>query len=186
MKLPQLSEIPYKSIPVLEFRGYNHNVRIKDSEMYDMQNLTSSLYPVLSLRKPRGTVRDLTKANGIFVKNMLAWVDQVEFIYNWAFKGLVSDSPKQLVSMGAYILIFPDKKYYNTITDEFGNLENTYTLFTNDTATITGCKIDGTDADASTSSYVKITTSSGIHVGFSLRFLCFEAESDDDGRPLMR
>ena len=36
------------------FRGYNHNLRIDDSEFYDMKNMTSDYYPVLAPRKQRG------------------------------------------------------------------------------------------------------------------------------------
>lgn len=38
------------------------------------------------------------------------------------------DCPKHLVSMGAYVVIFPDKKYINTLDlSDFGNLEASYT-----------------------------------------------------------
>ena len=36
------------------FLGYNHNLRIGDSEFFDMENLTSDFYPVLSPRGARG------------------------------------------------------------------------------------------------------------------------------------
>lgn len=35
------------------FGGYNHNPVINDGEFYDMQNMTSDLYPVASVRKAR-------------------------------------------------------------------------------------------------------------------------------------
>ena len=54
MKRPQL---PYRSVErsmIDTFRGYNHNLRIGDGEAWEMQNMTSDLYPVLSPRKKRG------------------------------------------------------------------------------------------------------------------------------------
>ena len=54
MKYPTLTEL-YTSRDMIDaFRGYNHNLRIADGEFYDMKNLTSSDYPVLSPRPKRG------------------------------------------------------------------------------------------------------------------------------------
>ena len=52
----------YPTLPVNEtsrqiveyFKGYNHNLRIADGEFFDMKNMTSDHYPVLSPRKKRG------------------------------------------------------------------------------------------------------------------------------------
>ena len=40
------------------FAGYHHSLRIGDGEFYDMENLTSDDYPVLSSRRGRGSVYD--------------------------------------------------------------------------------------------------------------------------------
>lgn len=102
--------------------GYNHNLRIKDGEFYDMRNMTSDLLPVARPRGGRGCVRKLTSPNGLFAHDKLCWVDGTDFYYDGAVKGTVSDTKKQFVRMGAYVLIWPDKKYYNAYTDEFGSL----------------------------------------------------------------
>ena len=54
MRLPTLSGVATSREMVDTFRGYNHNLRIGDGEAWDMRNMTSDLYPVLSPRKPRG------------------------------------------------------------------------------------------------------------------------------------
>ena len=54
MKYPKLKEIPTSRELVDVFKGYNHNLRIGDGEFYDMTNLSSDNYPVLSPRKQRG------------------------------------------------------------------------------------------------------------------------------------
>lgn len=41
------------------FLGYNHNSRIREGEFYEMQNLCSSEYPSLSVRKPRNCILSL-------------------------------------------------------------------------------------------------------------------------------
>lgn len=151
--LPYLNEIKTNRTVVLDFKGYNHNQSINDGEFFNMQNLSSSFYPVLSLRKPRGTVQELTSPKGLFAKNKLAWVDGTSFVYDSKTKGQVENSEKKFVSIGAYILIFPDKKYYNISSGEFGSLESSYN--TTSSVTVIGCQLDGTPI--SPASYIKIT-----------------------------
>ena len=155
MHLPNLNDSDKQIKQIVDFRGYNHNPSIIDGEFYDMFNLSSSQYPVLSPRKPRGTVQVLTSPNGIIAKNALAWVDGTNFYYNGVIKGTVSNNQKQLLSMGAYILIFPDKVYYNTSTDVFGNLETTFS--TSESVPIYRCTLDGTIS--STGLYLRIIIS---------------------------
>ena len=133
------------------FGGYNHNIRIPDGEFYDMKNMTSSHYPVLSPRGKRGTFQypesdqPVThKTNGIISKDALCYVDGGRlYINEHPVEGLnLVDSHKQLISMGAYIIIMPDKKYVNTADlSEYGDIEASFT--TSSTVTYTMCRIDG-------------------------------------------
>lgn len=111
------------------FLGYNHNLRIGENEFYDMQNMTSDDYPVLSTRPGRGVYFvEGGYASRLIAKNELCYVEGTKFVFGSVFgsdrieMGL-NDEPKQLVSMGAYVIIFPDKKWINTICDEHGNYE---------------------------------------------------------------
>ena len=54
MKLPKLKEIKTSRQMVDVFKGYNRNLRIGDGEFFDMKNMTSDHYPVLSPRGKRG------------------------------------------------------------------------------------------------------------------------------------
>ena len=155
MILPTLNEIATSRDVVEEFRGYNHNLRIGDGEFYDMKNLTSSYYPVLAPRCKRGVYEypegsgESHTPNGLVSKDALCYVDGTKlFVNNKEIIGLeLSDSPKQLISMGAYIIIMPDKKYVNTkdFTD-MGNIEASFPSTEGETLTVTYemCKIDGT------------------------------------------
>ena len=109
------------------FLGYNHNLRISESEFYDMQNMTSDFYPVLSPRKQRGvyeTPFPLESPNGLIAKDALCYVDGSYFVMNqYRFDMGLSDGPKQLISMGANVIIMPDKKYFNTQKMTYGDLE---------------------------------------------------------------
>ena len=106
----------------VRFGGYNHNLYAQDGELWDMENLTSDFFPLLSPRRPRYQVETLTKPNGLYAKDGLYWVDGTGFYAEGEKKGDVSDSKKVFSSLGAYIIILPDKAYYNKLTGEFGSL----------------------------------------------------------------
>ncbi len=110
-----------------KFGGYNHTLGAGNGELWDMQNMTSDLYPLLSPRKPRYLVNTLTKPNGFYAHDGLYWVDGTGFYADGTLKGSVTDSSKQFTSLGAYIVILPDKKYYNVLEDEFGSMEASWT-----------------------------------------------------------
>lgn len=109
-----------------QWRGYCHTLGAGDGEIYDMENLCSDHYPVLSTRRKRWTLRTLTKPNGLFSWDKLCWVDGTTFYYDGTAKGSVSDGAKTFAALGAYVVILPDKKFYNVETDEFGSLESSW------------------------------------------------------------
>lgn len=109
------------------FQGLWHNEIVKENHLYDMKNMCGDLTPAISPRMGRTKVRTITKPNGLFVKDGLCWVDGTGFYYNGEVKGTVTDSEKVFGRLGAYVIIYPDKVYYNTYTDEFGALAATWT-----------------------------------------------------------
>lgn len=150
MQLPILNTIPQTRQVTDVFAGYNHNLVIGDGEFYDMENLTSDFYPVLSPRAGRGKYVDAACPLGMICKDGLCYVDGSELYINGsAVSGLALDpsTEKTLVSMGAYIIIFPDKKYVNTVnTTDHGSLEAVYTSTGNVSVSLT--KIDGSVYDS--------------------------------------
>ena len=132
------------------FYGYNHNLRISDSEFFDMKNMTSDYFPVLAPRNKRGVYADSGKARGLIAKDKLCYVDGSMFVIGderieMGLSTKEADCPKDLISMGAYVIIMPDRKYINTIKDgatyEHGNIDATYTTTTDvqfQLCTITG------------------------------------------------
>lgn len=120
---PTLQETSNSVEMLTSFGGYNHNERISDNEFYDMENLSSNAYPAASIRKQRVTVEELDNPNGILEKDALVWIDGTSVYYNGeditaktlGTQGLtLTNDQKTLVSMGAYLLIWPDKIYINT------------------------------------------------------------------------
>lgn len=128
------------------FLGYNHNLRIGDSEFYDMKNMTSDYYPVLTPRGRRGVYKDGIRANGIIAKDKLCYVDGSAFVMgDERIEMGLTDGTKDLISMGAYVIIMPDKKYINTIKKgnkyEHGDIDATFTTTANVSFTL--CTLTG-------------------------------------------
>lgn len=147
--MPQLPTLDYEYTDrevTDTFAGYNHKLKIGAGEFYDTENLTSAYYPLLAERKKRGLVKQLTAPGGLLGKEELAYVDNGTLYYNGeptALTGLTAGE-KQLVSMGAYICVFPDKKYYNTAdAGDHGSMEAYYT--STGTVKYTMCRADGTE-----------------------------------------
>lgn len=145
---PELRELPVKREMVDVFRGYNHNLRIGDDEFFDMKNLTSNDFPVLSPRSARGIYATPSAVTGMVAKDTLCYVDGSDLILNGERigMGLNDEGPKNLISMGAYVIIMPDKKYINTadLTDK-GDIEAS--LETTKEVEIFPCTLDGVDID---------------------------------------
>ena len=147
MKLSMMNELQASRDMVDAFGGYNHNLRIGNGEFYDMHNLSSDNYPVLSPRRPRGVYATPSIPQGMVSKDSLCYVDGGDFIINEyrVPMGLTVDgTPKTLISMGAYVIVMPDKKYINTADlSDYGAIEAT--VQTAGTVTFTLCKVDGVD-----------------------------------------
>lgn len=144
MLLPQLNVISTSRNYTQEFLGYNHNLRIGDGEFFDTKNLTTDFYPLISPRVRRGLVQQIAQPGGLIAKDTLAWVDGTKLVYGGQeYELALEPGEKQLVGMGAYILVFPDGKYLNTenLTD-FGSLGQKFT--TTGTVKFTLCQEDGT------------------------------------------
>ena len=155
MKYPTLYTKDSSRKMVDVFKGYNHNLRISDQEFFDMKNMTSDYYPVLSPRKQRGVYSNPSSPQGLIAKDSLCYVDGTEFVMNeyrvdMGLSTNEDDCPKKLVSMGAYVIILPDKKYINTadMTD-FGNIEAE--VKTNAAVSFTLCKLDGAEYEVDSS-----------------------------------
>lgn len=115
----------------VQFGGYNHTPSCAEGEIWDMENLTSDLYPILSPRKPR---KRFWEADAD-VQALYAFDGRYYLIGKDAFCEYfpgggrrvmlvsLSEGEKVCTAFGAYILLFPDKKYYNAKTGESGSLE---------------------------------------------------------------
>lgn len=147
MIYPFLNELSRSRTATEVWQGFNHNLRIGDGEFYDMRNLSSDRYPVLAPRRKRGIYVSPTNAQGLIAKDTLCYIDGSAFVadgyrVDLGLSVAEADCPKRLISMGAYVIILPDKKYINTadITDH-GNIEASVTTVGNVAFTL--CRISG-------------------------------------------
>ena len=142
------------------FGGYNHNEKINENEFYDMQNMTSDSYPLLASRKNRG-LPNITgpeyyskNTRGFLYKSDLYQVctnqDTISLIKNGTHfhtlnnRILDANIERQLVMMGAYIVVLPDKVYFNvTSPGDSGEIETSLTSDVGESIIAQPCDIDG-------------------------------------------
>lgn len=151
--LPYLNVIqnPSKKYTVA-FRGINFGEGTQDGEFADTYNLSTDKYPCITQRPERIKVKDYNKPSTLHSKGSLLVIAEKldeegkpvvdengkgisEIFYDDKFVGEVTSGKKQTATVGNYIVIFPDKKYYKVPTEdengvmqegEFGNMEEEY------------------------------------------------------------
>lgn len=132
MQLPKPKMLsPAKRQMVTTFYGLDRTdlcgEDVSDGESYfsDMKNGGSDSFPFAASRSGRGIAKLLDNpANGLLGTDRLAYVDGQKLIYDGSevLADLI-DGEKRLVAFGANILVYPDQKYYNTVTGESGAME---------------------------------------------------------------
>ncbi len=151
MRYPTLTVPKQTRETTATFGGYNAGLRIGGGEFSEMENMTSDGYPTLSPRKLRRHYADGTILQGLIARDNLCYVDGAYFVMdgyrvNLELSELPAECPKKLISMGAYVIIFPDKKYINTVDlSDYGNLE-AHVIARSVTAT--PCGSDGSEETA--------------------------------------
>lgn len=130
------------------FLGYDKRLTAPEGSFAEMRNCSSDLYPMLSPRKPRGIFQtQMGNVTGAVMTARGLYYTEGKYLYpglgeNPIDMGLSMTPTKQLVRMGAYVLIFPDKKYINTVDhDDLGDIEAEYR--TQDSVRFWICRPDG-------------------------------------------
>ena len=158
-KMPQVPETQKNLRMTTAFSGYNHREIINDGEMFDTINLSADLYPVVTTRKKRSIAsydvegQASVPLTGIHGRDQLVMIRGTEVFYNFTkVNGLTvsTDSsmlPKKIVSMGAYVCIWPDKKYFNTIDlSDYGSMDRQFSIG-GGSVSMSLCRADGTNYD---------------------------------------
>lgn len=149
-KLPELYDEDTTRTGIDTFLGINKAPRIGDGEFSDMQNLTSDYFPNLAVRPRRGkpylpaaknprSISVYAGDDGLFYP---VYVDEVETESGETVTGIVlhnvdsekihkiplglePDGDKQIITMGAYLIVLPDMMYVNTKKpDDYGQISD--------------------------------------------------------------
>lgn len=163
-----------------QWGGLDERLITEENTFSAMQNMSSRFFPAIATREARGTAqRTISSPHGLYHKNGLFWVSGTQCYYNGnAISGMtVTEGDKQIVGMGAYIVVFPDKKIYNTSTGEVTSVDATY----NQSGTITFAEL------SKDSAFVKITAAGIDDVLRQYDGVTFEGVGDAaflvDGKP---
>ena len=141
--LPYLSAVQNKSKKYsVAFRGLNYGEGTQDGEFAETYNLSTDQYPCITQRAVRVKKKEYNNPTTLHSKGNLLVIDGTDVYYGDTKVGTVTEGKKQTATIGNYIVIFPDKKYYKVPTEddkdgEFGSLEEEYKAsglsFTNST-----------------------------------------------------
>lgn len=110
-----------------KFGGIDHRISSSDGDIYDMMNLSSDKYPLITPRRPREVLR--FSASELFSDDELYFISGSKMYRLEEDSGAttvlsgISSGEKQIVKIKTMICVFPDKLYYDTESGEVGSLE---------------------------------------------------------------
>lgn len=127
MRLPYLEEEKSQTQQrIINFLGLNYGCDTNVGEMSETKNITTDNFPFITQRKPRVKEVGYIAPTSLFSKSGLFVIDGTRVLFNGENVGTVTEGKKQIASIGDIVVIFPDKKYYNTETKVFGDMESSY------------------------------------------------------------
>ena len=177
MKLPFLTSSgkwdPVRNIgqknqrTVGQWGGLDERLIIDESSFSAMKNMSTRFFPAVATRLPRGAAQQtIATPRGLYWKNHLFYISGTQCYYDGsAVSGMtVTAGDKQIVGMGAYICVFPDKKIFNTATGEVTSVDAIYTqsgsiTFAELSQDSAFCKITATGIDDVLKQYDGVTFS---------------------------
>ena len=132
MKLPFLRAATgaKRERTVGQWGGLDERLIIDENCLSAMKNMSTRFFPAIATRLSRGVSQQtIANPHGLYWKNHLFYVSGTQCYYDGsAVSGMtVTDGDKQIVGMGAYIVVFPDKKILNTATGEVTSVDAKYT-----------------------------------------------------------
>lgn len=151
MLLPYLSETrnPSKKYNVV-FKGLNYGEGTQDGEFAETYNLSTDKYPCISQRAERSNRHGFSAPTSIHAKDGLFIIDGTSLHYLYTNEegksdvvykeNYVTEGKKQTATIGKYIVVFPDKVYFDVEAKTFGKMEIEYKatglVFEDDSITI--------------------------------------------------
>ncbi|MBO7406917.1 MAG: hypothetical protein J6V14_04745, partial [Clostridia bacterium] len=133
MQYPALTPTMQQQLYTENFIGLDRRPRTADGAFADMWNMGGDPAPLLCTRKKRGVAtKEFENPRGVIHNNGYWWIEGTDLYYDEdeepVISGLDNTLPKQLVKMGAYVLVFPDGVYANSMdTSDKGYINRLYT-----------------------------------------------------------
>ena len=147
--LPYLKPRAQTRLTTERFLGLDRRESPPDGAWARCENLSLRSFPALAPRAPRGTVAKLSHPGGLCAKDALCWVENGTLYVGGAptpVTGL-AERERQLVSMGAYLILWPDRMYYNTADPtDYGSLDADWRY--SGTVHCSLCRADGSAYDS--------------------------------------
>ena len=145
MYLPGLKSVSKTTDSVVRWLGYNHNDAPAEGSFYDCQNISTGLYPVLTARGRRASQDTSGSMKATCVRDgVLYWTQGVElYKENTKIANLLlaASVQRQIIAMGAWVIVFPDGIRYNA---EDGTVDTLGVKNTAASVQVTLCKYDKT------------------------------------------
>ena len=133
MRLPYMRSGAGKSQKqIITFGGVNYSREAGEGELLESLGLSSAQFPCLSQRSGRKTAGAYLSPTGLYARGKLCVVDGTSLLYDGKVVGKVTAGEKQFATINTKVVIFPDKVYYDTATEEFGSLEAEYPVYAGD------------------------------------------------------
>lgn len=145
--IPKYSDRIGQDVQV-KFGGLDRRLAACDGAICDMTNMCGDEYPLAAVRKGRMTLRSFSgKINGFYQADRLMFVVGTDFIVLQNFipvkKGTVKATLQTFATLGDYVVMMPEKKYFRMSTSEFDSLEASWS----GTASFTDGTYAGEDAE---------------------------------------
>lgn len=129
---------------VVNFQGINLGEGYAEGEFSHTENISCALAPCISQRFGRELEAEYEAPKALHVKDGLLVIDGTNVIYNGRVVGTVDTRRKHMATVGNYVVIFPDKVYYDVATGRFASMEERFTaaagkaVFTDGSITVAG------------------------------------------------
>ena len=122
MFLKSMQQRQRSSQTIDTFGGYCHKEVIDNAQWYDMKNMSADKFPAITTRSKRITVdsvsgEQIVNPVAMIDKDGLVWIDSAGTLHagGHSLPNFVSDVSEelQLISMGAYLIVWPSKVWAN-------------------------------------------------------------------------
>lgn len=120
---PILQEQRERRRAQVTFRGLNLNLNANEEEFVSMKNMGADEAPMMAPRKRRRRILRIQGAKTLLGGGTLSWITDGTLYYGGVAVADGIEHGDQLIRMGAYLIVWPDRIIYNTHTRELSRMD---------------------------------------------------------------